>query len=383
MTLPPETLLPDDLLERFRSRAADYDARNAFCQEDFDELSEHGYLKLLCSQNDGGAGADISTTAACQRRLAAAAPATALAVNMHLVWTAVAKLMQAGGDDSLTFVLHEAAEGEVFAFGLSEPGNESVLFDSRTRAERREDGGFAFTGMKIFTSLSPVWTRLGVFGKNADGGEDRLVHGFVTRGSDGVEILQDWNTVGMRATQSHTTRLDGVVVPPERIFRLLPVGPNRDPLVFAIFASFETLISAVYTGIADRALQLAVEAAQGHAPGMDGTPYVSRPGVRAAVADAAMKWEALDCHLRMVAGDIDEGKDHGDKWFAKLVALKTHATNFAREVVATASSVAGGRSYYSDSEVGRLMRDVAAGSFHPSSPDSARRTVANAWLGNE
>lgn len=376
-----EELLPADTLERFRERAPEYDARNTFCQEDFEELASRGYLRLFCAGDDGGAALGMADAVACQRRLAAAAPATALAVNMHLVWTAVARLLEQRGDTSLSFILKEAAAGEIFAFGLSEPGNDAVLFDSLTVAERQAGDAFRFTGTKIFTSLSPVWTRLGVFGKCVEGEHEQLVHGFITRGSTGVEILEDWDTAGMRATQSHTTRLNGVVIPPQRIFRHLPVGPNRDPLVFAIFAAFETLISAVYTGIADRALEIAVQAPLGRAPGMDGLPVVSRPAVRMAVADAAIKWEALNAHLTLLATDLDAGVDHGDDWFAKLVSLKVHATGAARELVDAAVSLSGGRGYSRDSEISRLSRDVIAGAFHPSSLESARRTVANAWLG--
>lgn len=383
MGSPAEEILPDDLLNRFRTRAPDYDARNVFCHEDFDDLASRGYLRLFCAEDDGGAALGMAEAVACQRRLAAAAPATALAVNMHLVWTAVARLHEKLGDPSLGFILKEAAEGEVFAFGLSEPGNDAVLFDSITIAEREAGGAYKFTGTKIFTSLSPVWTRLGVFGKSEGGGEPQLVHGFITRGSTGVEILADWNTVGMRATQSHTTRLNGVVIPSERIFRHLPVGPNRDPFVFAVFAAFETLISAVYAGIADRALELAVQAPLARTPGMDGVPVASRPAIRMTVAEAAMKWEALDAHLRLLAADLDDGVDHEDQWFAKLVSLKTHATGAARELVDAAVSLSGGRGYFTESEISRLSRDVTAGTFHPSTVESARRTVANAWLGPE
>lgn len=381
MDSPAEELLPADLLERFRARAPEYDARNSFCHEDFDDLASLGYLRIFCTADDGGAALGMVEAVACQRRLAAAAPATALAVNMHLVWTAVARLLEKSGDSSLGFILKEAAAGEVFAFGLSEPGNDAVLFDSTTVAEPHAGDAYRFTGTKIFTSLSPVWTRLGVFGKSVEGANEQLIHGFITRGSAGVEILEDWNTVGMRATQSHTTRLNGVVIPPQRIFRHLPVGPNRDPLVFAIFAAFETLISAVYAGIADRALEIAVQAPLGRAPGMDGLPVASRPAVRMTVADAAMKWEALDAHLQMLAADLDTGVDHGDRWFAKLVSLKIHATGAAREVADAAVSLSGGKGYSRDSEISRLWRDVTAGAFHPSNLESARRTVANAWLG--
>lgn len=383
MRSTPEEILPLELLDRFRSRAAGYDARNEFCREDFEELAARGYLRLFCGEDDGGAAAGMAQAVACQRRLAAAAPATALAVNMHLVWTAVARLLEQGGDSSLRTVLTEASAGEVFAFGLSEPGNEAVLFDARTVAEHQPDGSYRFTGTKIFTSLSPVWTRLGVLGKSTGAGSEQLVQGFITRGSAGIETVEDWDTVGMRATQSHTTRLNGVVVPSEWIFRHLPVGPNRDPFVFAVFAAFETLISAVYAGIADRALELAVLAPLERSAGMDGVPVASRPGVRAAVADSAMSWESLDAHIRVVAAELDNGVDHGDRWFAKLVSLKIHATGAARELVDGAASVSGGRGYFNDSEVSRLSRDVAAGAFHPSSLESARRTVATAWLGPE
>lgn len=373
--------LTDGLLARFRQRAAVYDADNAFFHEDLAELVELGYLALFTATDDGGSGLGIEAVARCQRRLATAAPATALAINMHLVWAGIAHLLNRQGDDSLSYVLREAAAGEVYAFGLSEPGNDTVLFDSNTLAERNPDGGYTFTGTKIFTSLSPVWTRLGVFGKyqGPDGGE--LVHGFVARGSAGVETVADWNALGMRASQSNTTRLDAVVVPPQRIFRHLPVGPNRDPLVFAIFALFETLISAVYAGIADRSLELAVEAAHQRRLGMNSTPALQDPDIRRRIADAAMAVDSLDARLRTVCLDLDQEVDHGDHWFAKLVGLKVQATRVARETTDAALHVSGGGGYVNSSEISRLYRDALAGRFHPSSEDSARRTVAAAWLG--
>lgn len=378
----PEEILPDDLLGRFRARAHVYDRDNAFFHEDLAELRGVGYLGLFTATDDGGHGLGIEAVAACQRRLAAAAPATALAINMHLVWTGVAHLLGRQGDSSLSFVLTEAVEGELYAFGLSEPGNDSVLFDSYTSAQRQEDGGYSFTGTKIFTSLAPAWTRLGVFGKaTANGGGEELVHGFVTRGSPGVTILDDWDTVGMRASQSHTTMLEGVTVPPKRIFRKLPAGPNPDPLIFAIFALFETLLASVYTGIGDRALALGLEASRRRTVRSNGRPYSQHPDIRWQLAEAAMDVDALDAQLRTVAGDLDRGTDHGDKWFAKLVGLKVRATGTAPRVTDTAMHVSGGSSYFSGTEIGRLHRDVLAGQFHPSSAESAHNTVATAWLG--
>ena len=382
--MTPEELLPDELLERIRGRAAAYDRDNAFFHEDLQELAAAGYLKLFVPASDGGAGLGLQAAAQCQRRLATAAPATALAVNMHLVWTGVAHVLAARGDDSLAFVLKEAAQGEVFAFGNSEAGNDSVLFDSRTTATPAPDGGYTFAGTKIFTSLSPAWTRLGIFGKDPDArdGAGELVHGFITRETPGYKILDDWDTLGMRASQSATTVLDGAAVPADRIFRKLPVGPNADPLIFAIFACFETLLAAVYTGLGERALTVGVETAKRRTSFKNGgRSYAQDPDIRWKVAEAAMAMDNLYPQLAAVTADVDALADHGSQWFPKLVGLKVNATETARRVVDLAIRVSGGSSYFRGSELERLYRDVLAGMFHPSDDESAHNTVANAWLG--
>ena len=110
----------------------------------------------------GGAGLTLAEASILQQRLATAAPATALAVNMHLVWTGVAKVLRERGIDDLAFVQTGAAAGDVFAFGISEAGNDLVLFDSATEAVPLPDGGDTFTRTKNFTSLAPVVRHLGV-----------------------------------------------------------------------------------------------------------------------------------------------------------------------------------------------------------------------------
>ncbi len=334
--------LTPELLGRIRERAAGYDRDNAFFTEDLDELRAAGYL----------AARTLLETARDQRLLAAHAPATALGINMHLVWVGVARVLAERGDSSLDWVLRDAAAGELFAFGNSEPGNDLVLWDSLTTAEPVEtpDGpGFAFTGTKIFTSLAPAWTRLGIFGKQIEGdGAPRLVHGFLARTTpadpiDGVTTLDDWDTLGMRATRSNTTRLDGAVVPGERISRFLPVGPNTDPFVFAIFANFLILIGSVYAGIADRALELSVEAAHRRTSlKNDGATYATDPDIRWRIADAALALDALAPDLDALAADVDGLADHGDDWFRKLTGAKHRATEAARHVVDQAMRVAGG-----------------------------------------
>lgn len=377
----PAAYLPDDLLERIRSRATVHDRENTFPDDDLAELTAAGYLAILVPKDRGGAGLGLAEASVLQQRLAGAAPATALAINMHLVWTGVAKVLQDRGIDDLAFVQTGAAAGEVFAFGISEAGNDLVLFGSDTDAAPRPDGSYAFTGTKIFTSLAPVWTQLGLHGLDTTSPDGpQMVYAFVPR-TDAVVTRDDWDTVGMRGTQSRTTELHGAVAPADRIVRRVAPGPNPDPIVFGIFSVFEILLASVYTGIARRALELAVETAGKRRSKRTGASYSQDPDIRWRIAEMALAYDALPPQLAALAGDADRLADHGAQWFALLSGLKHRAVTMAKRVVDDAVLVAGGSSYFSASELGRLYRDVLAGMFHPSDPESAHSTVATAWLG--
>ena len=373
-------ILTDDLLGRIRSRAPGYDAGNTFCTEDLAELRGAGYLACMVPVDRGGLGWGLERTTAAQRLLAAHAPATALAVNMHLVWSAVAQLLAARGDDRLDFVTDWVAAGEVLAFGISEAGNDAVLFDSATRADPSPRGGYDFTGIKIFTSLAPAWTKLGVFGKDGEGDAARLVHGFIDRGDPGVETIENWDTLGMRASQSHSTRLVGAHAEASTIHSRLPVGPNADPLVFGIFAAFLSLTASVYVGLAERGMELAAEKPSQRTSLKDGGRALAQdPDIRWQVADAGLEMLRLDAQLRMTTRDLDDLVDHGASWFPRLVTLRTAAGDAARSCIDTALKVSGGGQYFRGSELERLYRDALASLYHPSDAESAHSTTAS-WL---
>lgn len=377
----PAAYLSDELLERIRSRAAAVDAENRFPDEDLAELTDAGYLAILVPKALGGAGLGLAEASILQQRLATAAPATALAINMHLVWTGVAKVFSDRGISGLEFVQEGAAAGEVFAFGISEAGNDLVLFGSDTVAEPQPDGSYAFTGTKIFTSLGPVWTQLGLHGLDITSPDGpQMVYAFVPR-TDAVTMRDDWDTIGMRGTQSRTTELHGAVAPADRVVRRVAPGPNPDPIVFGIFSVFEVLLASVYTGIARRALDLAVLTAKKRTSKKTGLAYADDPDIRWRIAEMALAYDGLLPQISSLATDVDQRADHGALWFAKLSGLKHRAVVAAKQIVDEAMLVAGGSSYFTRNELSRLYRDVLAGMFHPSDPESAHATVAAAWLG--
>ncbi|WP_426181474.1 acyl-CoA dehydrogenase family protein [Microbacterium sp. TWP3-1-2b2] len=381
MSFDPTEYLSDDLLARIRERAPIHDRENTFPEQDLEELRDAGYLRILVPTARGGAGLGLEQAAVLQQRLATASPATALAINMHLVWTGVAKVFSDRGVPGLEFVQDGAARGEVFAFGISEGGNDLVLFGSDTAAVPKDDGGYAFTGTKIFTSLAPVWTKLGLHGLDTTSPDaPKLVFAFIDR-TDAVTTSDDWDTVGMRATQSRTTRLDGAVAAAEHVVRRIDPGPSPDPIIFGIFSVFELLLASVYTGIARRALDVAVETVQKRTSKKTGLTYSQDPDIRWRIAGMSLAYDALVPQIAALTRDVDEKVDHGARWFTLLSGVKHRAVVMAKQVVDDAILTAGGGSYFSSNELSRLYRDVLAGMFHPSDPESAHATAASALLG--
>ena len=356
------SVLTDEVLTGIRKRAPGYDQRNEFFHEDLEILRERGYLKPR----------SLSQMSSDQRRLAAHAPATALGIGMHLTWMGVARDMVQQGHNEFQWILDDGEAGELFAFGVSERGNDRVLSDSLVSVHEVE-GGYSYTGQKIFVSLSPAWTRLSVLGKL---GED-IIHGFITRDQEGWSNTPDWDTLGMRATQSYTTDLEGVVVEHSRVARRIPVGPNGDPFTVAIFQNFLLLVSSVYAGIADRALELTVEGAMSkHSALDDDASYADDPDIRRHVAASAIAVDALTPQLQTYCSWVDAGDGAPEHWFRLLSGMKHQSVETARSVVDTALRIVGGGAYRSSHELSRLQRDVLAGVYHPSDTEAVHRTVA-------
>jgi alkylation response protein AidB-like acyl-CoA dehydrogenase len=383
------TILTDDLLEAIRARAAEHDRGNTFPHDDLSDLRAAGYLSALVPEEFGGKGLTLQELSHEQMRLAGASAATALAVNMHHVWVAVARQLHARDDADAAgkaiarTIFEEVAAGEVYAFGISEPGNDLVLFGSQSDATPDGAGGFSFTGTKIFTSGSPAWTRLGTFGTDRSDPEQPMsVFGFITRDGGGVTVKDDWDTLGMRASQSCTTILAGAHAPADRIACRIAPGPTAHPFVFGIFSAFILLTSSVYVGVAKRAVDLATEVTRSRTSVKNaGAAYSQDLDKRRRIAHMAIQLDGLYPQLEMAAADIDAQVDRGPVWMPQLSAIKYRVTETVVEIVGTAMRAAGGGSYFTRSELSRIYRDALAGVFHPTSEDAAHAAWANVMLG--
>jgi alkylation response protein AidB-like acyl-CoA dehydrogenase len=368
----------DDDYRRFHARAPRYDAENAFFAEDFAELVGAGYLKAPLPERLGGAGLSLSELAREQRHLAYWAPATALAVNMHLYWAGSGAEASTRGLADVEWLLADIAAGRIFAAGHGERGNDVGLDDAQVRAVPQPDGSYRITGRKVFTSLSPVWDHIGIHARDdSDPDKPHIVHTFVRRDDPGVRVEETWDALGVRATASHDTVFDDAVAEAHKVVARHPVGPVYPDYVGALLSWYLPLLSSVYFGIARRALDIAILGAQArNSLRQDVSRHAQKPAVQRQIAQAEIKLEAVAAFLESVTQP-----GTGDWSPLRALAAKEFATTTAREVVDVAVQVVGAASVSKRHELERLYRDVRTGSLHPPNTDAVLEIIGAVALG--
>jgi alkylation response protein AidB-like acyl-CoA dehydrogenase len=370
------------MLARFASRAAGYDKENRFFNEDFEELRAAKYLLLPVPVEFGGSGLTLAEVCREQRRLAYYAPATALAINMHLYWLGVAADLWRRGDVSLEWILREAAAGEIFAAGHAESGNDIPVLLSTSKAER-VDGGYRFTGHKHFGSLSPVWTRFGLHGMDtSDPAQPKIVHAFLPRDSKGYKIKETWDVLGMRATRSDDTVLENVFIPDQYVARVVSAGAaGIDQFVLSVFAWALMGFGNIYYGLAKRALDESIRSVKSKGSLAVSRSMAYHPEVQHAIAEMVIELESIGPHLEAVAQDWSNGVDHGAEWPLKIFSAKYRAVEGSWRVVDRGLDVAGGNGIFRSAGYERLVRDARLGRLHPANSFLTHEVVAKTALG--
>ena len=171
----PRDLLSDSLLECLGGTAAPAGVQPDVLAADIARLAEAGYLNVALPREFGGLGCTLRQAACGQRRLARHAPRTALAVSAHLYWTGAAADACRAGDDSVRWILLEAARGALFAGGHGrtlgpdsgtpgEIGGDLRFADPRSRCEPAGEGSYQFADQGVLSTATPGWDWVAVHG---------------------------------------------------------------------------------------------------------------------------------------------------------------------------------------------------------------------------
>lgn len=335
----------------FAENAATHDRNDRFVAGNYDALKKARVFSALVPRELGGSGLAHAEMCSFLRRLAGSCPSTALALSMHQHLVAAAAANHKAGRPGKA-LLEKVGMSELV---LVSTGANDWL-DSNGSADP-VDGGYRVTAVKPFASGSPsgdVMVTSAAHDNPAEGGQ--VLHFPLPLTAEGVEPLDDWQSMGMRGTGSQTIRLNGVFVPEEAVV-LRRVRGVFHPAFAVIVTVAMPLIMSVYLGIAEKAAEIAREKAARSA-GM--------PGAQSLAGE-------LENHLtaaRLAVADMIGLADNYDftpdaELASRVLTRKTLAANAAIAATAKALELAGGAGCFRRNRLEQLFRDVQAGQFHP------------------
>jgi alkylation response protein AidB-like acyl-CoA dehydrogenase len=350
----------------FAERAVRYDRDASFPHENFADLRDIGFLGLCVPSDHGGIGASLADYARVSAEIGRYCGATALTFNMHtatMLWTGqVADLLDF---DETSRATHERRRADLYRSVVehgvihSQPFSEGVaagaLAGVQTKAEPAEGGGFRVTGRKIFASLAGAANRYNVTCQVPGEGFIRFLS--VPADADGVQIVGDWDPLGMRGTVSRTLIFTEAFVPAEG--EILPPGAydqaaQRYPYVFMSLAP-------TYLGVTRGILDFVRAYLRGETPGGPGGP------ARRDLPQKQAGWAQLQILYERSRALLFDVLDHAyldpdeemlaSAWSAVYTTMET-----AAEVASMAIRVCGGQAMLKHLPLERMYRDARLGS---------------------
>jgi alkylation response protein AidB-like acyl-CoA dehydrogenase len=373
------------LADDFATRADEHDRENTFPHENFDALKASGYTTLPIPEELGGLGGSLLDLCLCQERLAQGDASTALAINMHLfsIGSMTEQLAQATPQALMTATML-AQQKWIIGGGFTEAEIGGNWGFPTTKAERREHNGvagFVLNGRKTFTSMAPIIDVFAVNTSTTDADGNPAIGMFsIPRGVEGIEIVDTWDTMSMRATASHDMVIKDCWVPEQMLVGMRQPG-DTDVGANIILCWFSLSVASVYLGVAVAARDFALDWARTRKPVLFERPIGHFPGVQFHVAEMEVELAASRALIRQTAQEWMAGGLRERADLARIILPKYVATNAAVRIVDTAMSVVGAPGIFRRHPMQRFYRDVRPGPFHPMTNDVARELIGKTALG--
>jgi alkylation response protein AidB-like acyl-CoA dehydrogenase len=374
--------LAAELASDFATRAGEHDRNNSFPFENIARLKETSYTALVIPEANGGLGADLEDYVLCQEQLAQGCSATAIAINMHLFGLGSMVDRSTGERPEEKLFWDAIGHGkQIIGGGISEPetGGDWGYFATKAR---KDGDSYIVNGRKTFTSLSPVIDLFMVMATIEDTNPPRSSTFLIPKGTPGLELIETWDAMGMRATASHDLVIKDVVVPAIAMTESRPIGPI-DASAVSLFAWFCLSVAAVYTGVAIAAFKFVKEFSGRFKPMALPRPIKYLPGIQFAAADAeALLAQARAMYIGTARDYVSNPKSFaGEAGLARVVLAKYVATNNAIRAVDQMMEIVGAHGYLKKFPMERYFRDVRAGVNHPLSNARARELIGKSSLG--
>jgi acyl-CoA dehydrogenase len=221
----------------------------------------------------------------------------------------------------------------------------------------RAEGGYRVTGKKRFASGSPggdLALTSAPFNDPKDG--PTVLHFALPLSSEGVRIGSDWDTLGMRATGSHTLSFEDVFIPDGAISARRPQGAWH-PMFDVVVGVAVPIFMSAYVGLAELAARLVKEAVRARAQDRE-LPYLLGEMENAlATAQMALRESvALGANYQFTPAAERS---------SETLIRKTICAENVRKCLDKAVEAQGGSAFFRASRLEQLWRDAQGAQFHP------------------
>jgi alkylation response protein AidB-like acyl-CoA dehydrogenase len=347
-----------------RERAVVHDREASFPFDNFADFRKAGLLAVCVPRQHGGLGATYADYVRVSEEIGRYCGATALTFNMHnatMLWCGeVADLLTMTAAER---TLHDEIRSAMFAGVVhrgdihSQPFSEGLAPGATTGVATKAvavDGGWRVTGRKIFASLSGAAAFYNVTCQEP--GSDEILLLGVPADADGVEIVDDWDPLGMRGTVSRTLLMRDVFVPAANEW--MPAGAyNQAALRYPwLFLS----LCPSYLGLTGGILDTTAAYLRGELPGQAAGARRDHPIKQHGWAQMQLRHEQSRALLYRAidnAGIDPSEHDLVTGWAASATVME-----HAAEVASMAIRVCGGQSMMKSLPLERMYRDARLGS---------------------
>jgi Acyl-CoA dehydrogenases len=371
-----------DLLEQAKQLAKtwaalgrDVDDENRFPTETVEPYKQSAITAMSVPKKYGGLGADLLTAAQVGRELSKGDPAIALSYNMHQAMVGIFRNTPALTEEARASILTRVARDRAIICGPFSEARAGLSGLADTVAVPDPEGGWRITGKKNWSTLvlgsdlialnATVTDPDGTVPEDFRERAQREATFVIPTDSPNLTIDYTWDTMGMRATGSHTIVMDGVPAAPDTYG-----GNFRQGLIGeAEWAAMG--FAGVYLGLADKAYEEAREILKAKHLGatMSGQDTDVKQLGYVQYVLGKMRYE-IEVAERVLEATGQIGIDgRYEEWpvasrKAKWDVVKVATTEAAMSVTDQASKLVGGSAFRRGHVLERLFRDARAGFLH-------------------
>ncbi|MBM7043965.1 acyl-CoA dehydrogenase family protein [Rhizobium lusitanum] len=260
-----------DVIQQLADAAPTVDATGDFPWVGINAVHESGLLESTVGKRFGGAGASLPEVGRILASLGRGDPSVALISAM----TIFTHLSEAGRgrwpEDLYRRLLAEAKERPILLNAARvEPDLGSPARGGLPETlARRTARGWSITGRKRFVTGALGLTHFLVWARTDE--KPQRVGTFVVPATlPGIEVIQTWKSLGMRASGSHDVHFTDVEVPREDVLDLVDAGSGAQDN--RAHAGMTLALSAIYLGAAEAAQDAFVRFAHERVPSNLGYP---------------------------------------------------------------------------------------------------------------